>query len=286
MNNPESAGGILAMAEENGPVPVAGRIDSGVHSQKRVGRLLGRIFYHGFVGLFLATIPVLFAAFTHLFPSSHNGTTSVAAWIVLAGLYTYVRVQRELMPKKGSGFPKGWGQFLSDAPKFLVQGCMLGMAVSLFFERFVAAFVVCGGILSVALFAWLHRRRLSEIEKLIEKNEQEIEKWVSDGDEEERTRRRAYVLSGALLIGAAAAGVAEYEGAPKLGWPAGLRYASYNDDEGDSWNCTNAEMRNNTDSVSYSSMTYYNPATGLPTIDNLPGSIDIAGNSWGHNSFE
>jgi hypothetical protein len=255
--------------------------DGGVRIQKRIGHLLGRVAYHGFVGLFLAGVLIFIAWAEKFFQPPYSSVLVPVAWLMLTAAYTYWRISAEGAPKrKKPALGYGCWPFLRETGNFIVPGCVLGACFAAVFEHFVEAFVVGGAIFGLTLHIYLYKRTLRYNELLTEKNEQEIEKWVASGNDEERSRRRAYVESGALLIGAAAAGVAEYEGAPRLRWPSAPSFASgCCDDDGSAGEDEN-------DNSTFGTSKHFNPATGLPTVDDCPGSIDVGGNFWGHNSFE
>ena len=236
---------------------------TGIRMQGKV-HLLGRALYHGFVGAFLGLIPVFGIQVADKFASPHRGDMLLSLWAIFTFAYTYVRVQRERRIQMRWPEPALWGGLWSQLPHAFIAGGVLGTCVSILFFHFHMAFFVGGGLLAIAVVALGYSSLLAGQKSAIGDERQVISAWVTAGpDEAERTRRAAYARSKALLIGAAAAGVAEYDGAPRLTWPA--------PPSGD-WQFLEA-----------GAPAVINPASGMPMPGDGTGGIDMGGNLWGHN---
>lgn len=222
----------------------------------------GRALYHGFIGFFIGFIPVFYVVVMDRFTSPHRSNVLMFLWAAFTLAYVSLRMRRERQARERWPAPALWKGFLPMVPNAVVCGGILGLVVMMPFFKFHWAHVVIGGLLCTAFMAYGYDAMLGESKKLLAKNRQTIADWVAGGkDESERARRSAYAHSKALLVGAAAAGVAEYKGAPELTWPAPLNIQSQN--MGD---CDPVVL---------------NPSTGMPMVFNQPGGIDMGGNVWG-----
>lgn len=270
MSQSELSGHMLAPAGAQDATHLSASNDSGSSSQKSGIYLFERICYHGFVGAFLALIPVFWIGIANLFASPYRGTILFAVWTILAVSYAYWRVKSELVGKRGNNKLNRWViNFLQSPINILLVGLLVCGLLAMV-DGFHRDFFVLARLFTIVWLFSCFAKYLRHVEEIAKQNRQKIETWVAEGsDEEERNRRRAYVLSGALMAGAAAAGEAEYDDTSDTDWLTSPGTPPQNYDSGCSMTC----------------QIWHNPATGLPMVDDMPGGIDVGGNLWGHNSF-
>ena len=231
-------------------------------TRKGIG-LVGRVLYHGFVGSFIAIIPLFYVFVMDWFASPYRGNVLMFLWAAFTLAYVSLRMRHERQAQELWPEPARWKGFLPMVLHAFVCGGILGIVSMMVFSKAHWAHFVIGGLLCAAFMVYYgYGVVLSDSKKLVDKNRRIIADWVAGGkDEGERARRRAYVHSKALLVGAAAAGVAEYEGAPELIWPAPMNVQS--------------------PSLGDCEPMIINPTTGMAMPGDGSGGIDMGGNPWG-----
>src|SRR3569833_400102 len=262
------------MKNKNNTLMVVSPVDSGQRGKsyianaeaslvphRRLSHLLGRIAYHSFVGAFLVSIALLCVLASHLVPERFGASSGWITFAALTAVYVRWRRKRESRPKRPGGFLTGWGPYFRAIPGFVTHGGMLGFCVAMAVGHSLGI-VIGGALLTALLFAWLHSTSLRLIEKKVTENECEIDAWIAAGEGEKRRRRQEYVQSGALKIGAVAAGVTEYPDAPKLKKPTKPNKKTH---------CMPGD----------SPLPEVNPATGLPAACGVLGGVVLVVFLWG-----
>lgn len=230
----------------------------------------GRIAFHFMVGAFLAFVPLSAVILQKLFILEYRDAVLLALWFMLASLYAYLRVTRELsLTVVSVPAPNLWKAFfLRQAVSSVLMGAFLGgVVISLFISGHAFVFAIAGGVTMLLLFAFLYKLHVEKEQLLMNGNRGTIVEWIRAGSTDaERNRRINYATSGALYLGAGEAGVVEDVNAPQLIWPEVPTVPQFQ------------FVRANTEP------TVINPSSGLPMSGNSTVGFDGAGNAYGTSS--